>query len=138
MRRLLSGLVASRALAPSSKLAAAHWISQDVLIADLPARTDDTFNRTMDWLLEIRGQLERKVNPGPARAGNAPTMSASEPAKASNRGPPPPTRTDGRGSWRSRAALRSCPASSNGRRKSGDSRECGIREKGLLSEAIKS
>ncbi len=62
----------ARALAPSSKLAAAHWISQDVLIADLPARTDDTCNRTMDWRLEIRGQLERKVNPGPARAGNAP------------------------------------------------------------------
>lgn len=26
----------------------------------------------MDWLLEIGGQLERKVDPGSARAGNAP------------------------------------------------------------------
>ena len=72
MRRLLSGLVASRALTPSSKLAAAHWISQDVLIADLPARTDDTCNRTMDWLRRSGASWRGRVNPGPARAGNAP------------------------------------------------------------------
>jgi hypothetical protein len=59
--RVLFALVANRALAPSSKLAAARWISQDVLVAGLPATTDDACYRAMDWLLEIRDQLERKV-----------------------------------------------------------------------------
>ena len=49
--RVLFALVANRALAPSSKLAAARWISEDVLIAGLPATTDDACYRAMDWLL---------------------------------------------------------------------------------------
>ncbi len=71
-RRLLSGLVASRALAPSSKLAAARWISQDVLISYLPARTDDTCNRTMDWLRRSGASWRGRSTQAPARAGNAP------------------------------------------------------------------
>jgi hypothetical protein len=59
--RVLFALVANRALAPSSKLAAARWISDDVLITGLPATSDDACYRAMDWLLEITGQLERKV-----------------------------------------------------------------------------
>lgn len=59
--RVLFGLVASRALAPSSKLAAADWISNDVHIADLPATTDDACYRAMDWLYEIRGELEKEI-----------------------------------------------------------------------------
>ena len=59
--RVLFGLVANRALAPSSKLAAARWISEDILVTGLPATTDDACYRAMDWLLEIRDQLERKV-----------------------------------------------------------------------------
>nr|WP_222598587.1 IS1634 family transposase [Lentzea tibetensis] len=59
--RVLFGLVANRAVAPSSKLAAARWISQDVLITDLPATTDDACYRAMDWLLEIAGPLEKTV-----------------------------------------------------------------------------
>jgi hypothetical protein len=59
--RVLFALVANRALAPSSKLAAARWVSEDVLIAGLPATTDDACYRAMDWLLEIKDQLERKV-----------------------------------------------------------------------------
>ena len=59
--RVLFALVANRALAPSSKLAAARWISEDILITGLPATTDDACYRAMDWLLEIRDQLERKV-----------------------------------------------------------------------------
>jgi hypothetical protein len=59
--RVLFALVANRALAPSSKLAAARWISQDVLITGLPSASDDACYRAMDWLLEIREQLERKV-----------------------------------------------------------------------------
>jgi Transposase DDE domain len=59
--RVLFALVANRALAPSSKLAAARWICEDVLIAGLPAASDDACYRAMDWLLEIRDQLEKKV-----------------------------------------------------------------------------
>jgi hypothetical protein len=59
--RVLFALVANRALAPSSKLAAARWASEDVLIAGLPATSDDACYRAMDWLLEIKDELERKV-----------------------------------------------------------------------------
>jgi Transposase DDE domain len=59
--RVLSALVANRALAPSSKLAAARWASEDVLIAGLPVISDDACYRAMDWLLEIRDELEKKV-----------------------------------------------------------------------------
>src|SRR6266576_5761694 len=59
--RVLFALAANRALAPSSKLAAARWISEDVLIAGLPATTDDACYRAMDWLLEIKEHLEKKV-----------------------------------------------------------------------------
>jgi len=59
--RVLFALVANRALAPSSKLAAARWASEDVLIPGLPQTTDDACYRAMDWLLQIRGQLEKQV-----------------------------------------------------------------------------
>ncbi|HME73790.1 MAG TPA: IS1634 family transposase [Myxococcota bacterium] len=59
--RVLFALVANRALAPSSKLAAARWVSEDVHIAGLPQTTDDACYRAMDWLLEIQGALEREV-----------------------------------------------------------------------------
>jgi hypothetical protein len=59
--RVLFGLVANRALAPSSKLAASRWISEDVLVTGLPAVSDDACYRAMDWLLEIRDELEKRV-----------------------------------------------------------------------------
>ena len=59
--RVLFALVANRALAPSSKLAAARWASEDVLIAGLPETTDDACYRAMDWLLQIREALEKAV-----------------------------------------------------------------------------
>jgi hypothetical protein len=59
--RVLFALVANRALAPSSKLAAARWASEDVLVAGLPQTTDDACYRAMDWLLQIREQLEKQV-----------------------------------------------------------------------------
>jgi Transposase DDE domain len=59
--RVLFALTANRALAPSSKLAAARWASEDVLIAGLDATSDDACYRAMDWLLEIRGTLEKEV-----------------------------------------------------------------------------
>src|SRR5882762_5666488 len=74
MRRLLKGrrldssaervvfaLAANRALAPSSKLAAARWISEDTEVTGLDAVSDEACYRAMDWLLEIREHLERKV-----------------------------------------------------------------------------
>jgi hypothetical protein len=59
--RVLFALTANRALAPSSKLAAARWASEDVLIAGLPETTDDACYRAMDWLLQIREALEKRV-----------------------------------------------------------------------------
>src|SRR6266581_1675464 len=59
--RVLFALTANRALAPSSKLAAARWASQDVLIDGLAETTDDACYRAMDWLLQIRDDLEREV-----------------------------------------------------------------------------
>jgi len=59
--RVLFALVANRALAPSSKLAAARWTCQDVHNAGLAATTDDACYRAMDWLLEVQGELEKEV-----------------------------------------------------------------------------
>ncbi len=59
--RVLFGLVANRALAPSSKLAAADWITRDVHIDGLPGTDDDTCYRAMDWLHEVRDDLEKQV-----------------------------------------------------------------------------
>ena len=55
---MLFGLVANRALAPSSKLAAADWINHDVHIDGLPQTSDDACYRAMDWLHDVRDQLE--------------------------------------------------------------------------------
>jgi DDE family transposase len=59
--RVLFALVANRALAPSSKLAAAHWAGRRAHIDGLPATTDDACYRAMDWLHEVRHALERQV-----------------------------------------------------------------------------
>src|SRR6266568_3948915 len=59
--RVLFGLVASRALAPSSKLAAAEWISSDVHIENLPAIGEQACYRAMDWLNDARASLEAGV-----------------------------------------------------------------------------
>src|SRR5579859_8070486 len=59
--RVLFALVANRALAPSSKLAASRWVGEDVLITGLPQTSDDACYRAMDWLLQIREALEKQV-----------------------------------------------------------------------------
>jgi hypothetical protein len=59
--RILFALVANRALAPSSKLAASRWVNEDALVTGLPVTSDDACYRAMDWLTEITGDLERKV-----------------------------------------------------------------------------
>ena len=57
--RVLFGLVANRALAPSSKLAAAEWMSRDVHIDGLGEVSDDACYRAMDWLHAICGRSSR-------------------------------------------------------------------------------
>src|SRR4051794_34766311 len=52
MERVAFALVANRALAPASKLAAAEWITQDVAIPGLAQATDDQAYRAMDLLIE--------------------------------------------------------------------------------------
>jgi DDE family transposase len=59
--RVLFALVSNRALAPSSKLAAAGWVNDEVAIPGLEHTSDDACYRAMDWLLEIHTALEREV-----------------------------------------------------------------------------
>ncbi|MCY0924570.1 transposase, partial [Streptomyces sp. H27-G5] len=59
--RVLFALVANRALAPSSKLAATRWIEHDSHIPGLPATSEDACYRAMDWLLTIEDQLAEEV-----------------------------------------------------------------------------
>lgn len=59
--RVLFGLVANRALAPSSKLAAAEWITNDVHIDGLAEVGEQACYRAMDWLHEVRDDLEKQV-----------------------------------------------------------------------------
>jgi hypothetical protein len=59
--RVLFALVANRALAPSSKLAAADWISNDVHVEGLPEVGEQACYRAMDWLHEVRDDLEKQV-----------------------------------------------------------------------------
>ena len=58
--RVLFALVANRALAASSKLAAADWVCADVHVDGLDETTDDACYRAMDHLLAIeRGLAEQ-------------------------------------------------------------------------------
>src|SRR5512142_608083 len=59
--RVLFGLVANRALAPSSKLAASEWMSRDVHVDGLGEVSDDACYRAMDWLHDVRSELEKQV-----------------------------------------------------------------------------
>ncbi len=59
--RVLFALVANRALAPGSKLAAAGWVNRRAHIDGLPETSDDACYRAMDWLLDIAADLEREV-----------------------------------------------------------------------------
>jgi Transposase DDE domain len=59
--RVLFALVANRALAASSKLAAAGWVCGDVHIDGLDEVTDDACYRAMDHLLAIEPDLARQA-----------------------------------------------------------------------------
>lgn len=59
--RILFALVANRALAPSSKLAATAWITHDVHIDGLDTIGDEACYRAMDWLLQVEPALAEEV-----------------------------------------------------------------------------
>ncbi|MGH3409410.1 MAG: IS1634 family transposase [Mycobacterium sp.] len=61
LERILFALVASRALAPSSKLAAAGWVGADVHIDGLEAVSDDACYRAMDELHAMEDDFGKKV-----------------------------------------------------------------------------
>jgi hypothetical protein len=61
VERILFALVANRALAPSSKLAATRWIEHDVVIDGLDTVVDEACYRAMDWLIEVAPELSRTV-----------------------------------------------------------------------------
>jgi transposase len=52
MERVLFALVANRAIEPMSKLSAAEWVSEDVLIPGLTTMDEDQAYRAMDLLVE--------------------------------------------------------------------------------------
>jgi Transposase DDE domain len=59
--RVLFALVANRALDPSSKLAAAHWVGRRAWIDRLPETTDDACYRAMDWLHQVKDAVEKEI-----------------------------------------------------------------------------
>src|SRR5580704_1063932 len=59
--RVLFALVANRALDPSSKLAAAHWVGRKAWIDGLPQTTDDACYRAMDWLHQAKDAVEKEI-----------------------------------------------------------------------------
>jgi hypothetical protein len=59
--RVLFALVANRALDPSSKLAAAHWVGRRAWIDRLPETSDDACYRAMDWLHQVRAAVEKEI-----------------------------------------------------------------------------
>ncbi|WP_327585817.1 IS1634 family transposase [Nonomuraea sp. NBC_00507] len=59
--RVLFALVANRALDPSSKLAASHWVGRTAHIDALSECSDDACYRAMDWLHDVRDAIEKKV-----------------------------------------------------------------------------
>ena len=59
--RALFAMVVNRALAPSSKLSCAAWVSERVAISGLVDLSDDQCYRAMDWLLAIEAELAEQV-----------------------------------------------------------------------------
>jgi hypothetical protein len=65
VERVLFALVANRALAPCSKLAATSWVAHDVHLPGLTGGdcrvSDDACYRAMDWLIAVQTDLARGV-----------------------------------------------------------------------------
>jgi len=58
MERVLFALVANRAIEPMSKLSAAEWACEDVIIPGLGGMDDDQAYRAMDLLVEADAQAQ--------------------------------------------------------------------------------
>ncbi len=63
VERVLFALVCNRAIAPMSKLGAAEWATEDVVIPGLAGMDDDQAYRAMDLLVEAdtQGQVQQAV-----------------------------------------------------------------------------
>jgi hypothetical protein len=61
VERVVFALVAQRALAPASKLAATSWVAKRVAIENCPGFSDDQAYRAMDFLLEALGEIAGEV-----------------------------------------------------------------------------
>lgn len=61
VERLLFALVAQRALAPGSKLAAESWVNDVAFVDGLPAVEVQQLYRAMDFLLEAHDEIQREV-----------------------------------------------------------------------------
>jgi hypothetical protein len=98
VERILFALVANRALAPSSKLAATRWIEHDVVIDGVDHVVDEACYRAMDWLITVEPELSRIVYDNTANLLNLEVDLLSST-------PPPPTS-------RSRTPTRRSPVTS--------------------------
>jgi hypothetical protein len=102
VERVLFALVANRALAPCSKLAAAEWASQDVAIPGLERMDDDQAYRALDLLVEANAEAkvqEAVFLPAPTCSISRSTCSSSTPPARTSRPirtAPPTTRPRGR------------------------------------------
>lgn len=61
VERLIYTMVANRALNPKSKLALERWVEDKVFIPGLDKVAAQSLYRSMDFLLEVKSKLERKV-----------------------------------------------------------------------------
>lgn len=61
VERLIYTMVANRALNPKSKLAVEGWVEDRVFIPGLDRISVQNLYRSMDFLLEVKSELERKV-----------------------------------------------------------------------------
>jgi len=59
--RVLFALVAQRALAPGSKLAATRWVAERVAITDCAGFSDDSAYAAMDFLLDALGEIAARI-----------------------------------------------------------------------------
>lgn len=61
VERVLFALVAQRALAPGSKLAATRWVTERAAIPDCPGFSDDSAYAAMDFLLDALPEIAARI-----------------------------------------------------------------------------
>jgi hypothetical protein len=77
LERVLFALVASRALAPSSKLEVTRWVADDVHIPGLDGLDADQCYRAMDFLLEALDELQETCSSPPPTCSTCRSTSSS-------------------------------------------------------------